>query len=265
MMPGRGSWSDNALIKQLVRENGALSVGMYWDSSAYSESTTRPARSRRRTTSSTPGARTTALTSSAGDDDYPASDFDGAYRSAAGPRCVPRAQQLGARLGRRGLLLGVLLRQVVRARPGPRRLRRGHLLRRRREHGQLRRHLPVRRPRRDRPLGLRRPRRLGRDPVHRHGDAGRLRGGLLHSVVVHPVPGLGGPDASRRSPSAPTASGSSPATARCRSRSPCRSPRAGGSSWRSGCTRPATTTRWRWNVPLAAGCAARRRRAVRAS
>jgi C1A family cysteine protease len=38
MLPGRKSWSDNALIKQLVRENGALSVGMYWDGSAYSES-----------------------------------------------------------------------------------------------------------------------------------------------------------------------------------------------------------------------------------
>ena len=39
MIPGRTSWNDNALIKRLVRENGALSVGMYWDSSAYSEFT----------------------------------------------------------------------------------------------------------------------------------------------------------------------------------------------------------------------------------
>ena len=37
MLPGRTSWSDNALIKQLVRENGALSVGMYMDEGAYSE------------------------------------------------------------------------------------------------------------------------------------------------------------------------------------------------------------------------------------
>lgn len=39
MIPGRRTWSDNALIKQLVRENGALSVGMYWDFNAYSEVT----------------------------------------------------------------------------------------------------------------------------------------------------------------------------------------------------------------------------------
>jgi hypothetical protein len=31
MIPGRTSWDDNALIKQLVRENGALSVGMYME------------------------------------------------------------------------------------------------------------------------------------------------------------------------------------------------------------------------------------------
>ena len=37
MIPGRKTWSDNALIKRLVRENGALSVGMYWTSSAYRE------------------------------------------------------------------------------------------------------------------------------------------------------------------------------------------------------------------------------------
>ncbi len=29
MIPGRKAWNDNALIKRLVRENGALSVGMY--------------------------------------------------------------------------------------------------------------------------------------------------------------------------------------------------------------------------------------------
>jgi C1A family cysteine protease len=35
MIPGRASWSDNALVKRLVRRNGALSVGMKWDWSAY--------------------------------------------------------------------------------------------------------------------------------------------------------------------------------------------------------------------------------------
>lgn len=37
MLPGRRSWSDNALIKQLVRRNGALSVGMYYQDAAYNE------------------------------------------------------------------------------------------------------------------------------------------------------------------------------------------------------------------------------------
>jgi C1A family cysteine protease len=37
MIPGRKSWDDNALIKRLVRENGALSVGMYMTASAYRE------------------------------------------------------------------------------------------------------------------------------------------------------------------------------------------------------------------------------------
>ena len=39
MIPGRATATDNDLIKRLVRENGALSVGMYWDDSAYSERT----------------------------------------------------------------------------------------------------------------------------------------------------------------------------------------------------------------------------------
>jgi C1A family cysteine protease len=37
MIPGRTSWSNNALIKRMVRQNGALSVGMYWSNAAYSE------------------------------------------------------------------------------------------------------------------------------------------------------------------------------------------------------------------------------------
>jgi hypothetical protein len=36
MIPGRATATDNDLIKRLVRENGALSVGMFWDESAYS-------------------------------------------------------------------------------------------------------------------------------------------------------------------------------------------------------------------------------------
>lgn len=37
MLPGRASWDDNALIKKLVRKNGALSVGMYMTPSALRE------------------------------------------------------------------------------------------------------------------------------------------------------------------------------------------------------------------------------------
>lgn len=37
MIPGRASSLDNALIKRLVMDNGALSVGMYWDGAAYND------------------------------------------------------------------------------------------------------------------------------------------------------------------------------------------------------------------------------------
>jgi C1A family cysteine protease len=39
MIPGRATATDNDLIKRLVRDNGALSVGMYWDNLAFSEVT----------------------------------------------------------------------------------------------------------------------------------------------------------------------------------------------------------------------------------
>jgi C1A family cysteine protease len=39
MLPGRATWSDNALIKRLVVQNGALSVGMWWETAAYRPST----------------------------------------------------------------------------------------------------------------------------------------------------------------------------------------------------------------------------------
>ena len=37
MIPGRASWSSNAIIKRLVRQNGAVSVGMYWADAAYDD------------------------------------------------------------------------------------------------------------------------------------------------------------------------------------------------------------------------------------
>ena len=39
MIPGRSGLTDNDLVKRLVRENGALSVGMYWDEARMDDST----------------------------------------------------------------------------------------------------------------------------------------------------------------------------------------------------------------------------------
>ena len=39
MLPGRASVHDNALLKQMVVENGALSVGMYWDGNWFKSTT----------------------------------------------------------------------------------------------------------------------------------------------------------------------------------------------------------------------------------
>ena len=195
MIPGRAAWNDNAVIKQLVRENGALSVGMYWDDGAYSEFMDAAGAIQAAYYLGVKMGENHGVDIVGWDDAYPASNFDGVLGPAPGPRRVPRAQQLGLQLGRRRLLLGLLLRPLVRPRSGAGRLRRGHLLRHRRGHRQLREHLSVRRPRRDGPLGLRRPARMGRDPVHGFGYSVRLRSGLLHAVLVDPVPGVGRPDA----------------------------------------------------------------------
>ena len=203
MIPGRASWSDNALIKRLVRENGALSVGMYWDSSAYSEVTDGTGAIQATHYLKYAWGENHGVDVVGWDDQYPRSYFDGAYGQPPGPGAFLVRNSWGSRLGRRRLLLGLLLGPLVRARPGSRRLRRGRLLLHRRGHRQLRSRLPVRQARRDRPLGLRRPARVGRGPVHRRGDAGRLRGGLLYPVLVDPVPGLGGPDAQDAHPPRP--------------------------------------------------------------
>ena len=126
-------------------------------------------------------------------------------------------------------------------------------------------HLPVRRPRRDGPLGLRRPARVGRDPVHGRGHQTVSAVGFytLSSSTLYQV--WAGPTLKiAHAPRAP-ACGSSRATARCRSPSRCRSPPGAGSSWRSGCTRRATTTRSRWSALRARGCGRRWRRVARAT
>ena len=176
MIPGRTAWNDNAVIKQLVRANGALSVGMYWEDGAYSELQDATGAIQPAYYLGVKMGENHGVDIVGWDDQYPAGNFDGVWGQPARPGRVPRAQQLGPQLGRRRLLLGLLLRPLVRPRSGAGRLRRGHLLRHRRGHRQLREHLPVRRPRRDGPLGLRRPARVGRDPVHGRGHAVRLRG-----------------------------------------------------------------------------------------
>ena len=98
MIPGRATATDNDLIKRLVRENGALSVGMYWDSSAFSEVT------------DVAGYHATyyldrrwgenhGVTIVGWDDAYPGRQVPGRRRSSAGGRRLPRAQHLGRRAG----------------------------------------------------------------------------------------------------------------------------------------------------------------------
>ena len=102
MIPGRSSATDNDLIKRLVRENGALSVGMWirrgLDGAISRSTRTQPAITPR-TTSPTPWARTTAWPSSAGTTPIRRQRLPRRRRAAARRRRVPGAQQLGQRLG----------------------------------------------------------------------------------------------------------------------------------------------------------------------
>jgi C1A family cysteine protease len=80
MIPGRTSWSDNALIKRLVRENGALSVGMYWTSSAYGESTDALGQLRATYYLKYAWGENHGVDVVGWDDDYPAADFSGNWQ-----------------------------------------------------------------------------------------------------------------------------------------------------------------------------------------
>ena len=264
MIPGRATATDNDLIKRLVRENGALSVGMYWDNLAFSEVTDvagyhatyfldhRPGREPRRH-----GRRLGRR--------VPRRQVPGRRRRATGGRRLPRAQQLGRRLGRGRLLLGLLLRQVLRPRPGAGRLRRRDLLRGRRRPRQLHARLPVRQAGRHRPLGLRQHAGVGRQPVHGHVDAAHRR--RRASTRCPPPPGTRSGPAARcgLSACAPPAPSSCPATPPCRSPPGCASRQADDSWSRSSWSHPARHIPWPSSDPDAAGCPAPRPEPARAT
>ena len=73
MIPGRADATDNDLIKRLVRENGALSVGMYWDDSAFPEDESAPAAYYL----DYPAGENHGVAVVGWDDAYPATDFTG--------------------------------------------------------------------------------------------------------------------------------------------------------------------------------------------
>jgi C1A family cysteine protease len=85
MIPGRTAWNDNAVIKQLVRANGALSVGMYWENGAYSElqdaiGAIQPAYYLGVKMGENHGVNVVGW-----DDQYPAGNFDGVWGQPPGP------------------------------------------------------------------------------------------------------------------------------------------------------------------------------------
>ena len=201
MLPGRTGFLDNDLLKQMVVENGALSVGMFYadefdafDSSAADAAATAVYYcdlAAGDTFAGTEVGENHGVAVVGWDDTFPAARFaDTGAGDAAGRRCVPRPQQLGRRMGRPRLLLGLVLRPLLR-------LRRLHELRARRTDRQLHAQLSARHPRLDLVAGLRGRRRsvdrLGRQPFHREGRRAHRRRRLLRAGGRHPVPGLGRP------------------------------------------------------------------------
>ena len=85
MIPGRTSWKNNALIKELVRRNGALSVGMDWVGSAYSQRTTSTGRIRATYYLSRARGENHGVTIVGWNDRYPSKYFHGSYGRPPGP------------------------------------------------------------------------------------------------------------------------------------------------------------------------------------
>ncbi len=190
MIPGRASDLDNDLIKQLVTTNGA-------PERRHVDGHQRRAHGRRdqrlllsgHARVREPRRRRRGLGRR-----LPGAELRRHRQEAGRQRRLPRAQQLGRRLGSRRLLLGVLLRQGFRPRLRLRDLRRLHVVfgrgRRRRLLAQLR----LGQAGRHRPLGLSgRFADLGGQPVHGRVHTAHHGGELLHAVVGHALRGLGGP------------------------------------------------------------------------
>ena len=95
MLPGRTSWSNNALIKRLVRRNGALSVGMMWDDAAYDPTTA--AFYLNRTLGENHGVLVVGW-----NDNYPRRRFGGSYGRPPGNGAFLVRNSWGASFGRRG-------------------------------------------------------------------------------------------------------------------------------------------------------------------
>ena len=81
MAPGRSNPLENDLIKRLVRENGALSVGMFWDSGAYGID---PLSGRATHYLPTPMGENHGVDIVGWDDDFDKAAFAGAYGEPAG-------------------------------------------------------------------------------------------------------------------------------------------------------------------------------------
>jgi C1A family cysteine protease len=85
MIPGRAAWNDNAVIKQLVRANGALSVGMYMDDGAYSEFMDGAGAIQAAYYLGVKMGENHGVDVVGWDDQYPASNFDGSWGQPPGP------------------------------------------------------------------------------------------------------------------------------------------------------------------------------------
>jgi C1A family cysteine protease len=85
MIPGRSDPLANDLVKRLVTENGALSVGMFWDDNAYSTYADTTAVTHATYYLPTPQGENHGVDIVGWDDAYPAEAFVGGYGQPPGP------------------------------------------------------------------------------------------------------------------------------------------------------------------------------------
>ena len=219
-----------------------------------------------RTTSPRPWARTTAWPSSAGTTPTRRPTSAPLTGQPPGDGAFLVRNSWGSALGRGRLLLGLLLRRVVRPRPGPGRLRRRDVLLARRGRRQLLAGLPVRQARRHRPLGLQQLARVGRQPVH--GGGRRRPSPPPASTRSARPPGTRSGPAARcgRSACGPPAPSELPGYTTVPLSSKLRVYAGRRRSWsRSSWSPPARRTPWRSSARRAPGCPAPRPGPGRAS